>query len=214
VSLIEFWNCLHESGDLRVDAPGNDQSAADEAALCAGIEQVEAHWRLELAGEPPALLLPVAVWATQTMYRACQFLVYREVDPQTVTAALAIASGLPSTTPDVCYSADLALRVLPDVLALAKAASPDDPLVTALREIARRWPLSSVGEPLAGADVSPFIDHRALRQLYADRIIARGDASRLDDPRVAQSVREALGAHAADLAPAAVVSALMGEPRE
>src|SRR5437867_9387461 len=151
VSLIEFWNNLHESGDLRVDAPGGAESAADEAALRAGIAQVEAHWRLELAGEPAPRVMPVAVWAAQTIYRACQFLVYREIDPQAASEALAIACPLPPTSPEICYSADLALRVLPDVLTLARAASPDDPLVAALREIARRWPLSSVGEPFAGA---------------------------------------------------------------
>ena len=97
--MIEFWNNLHESGDLRVDAPGGAESAADEAALRAGIAQVEAHWRLELAGEPPPLVMPVAVWAAQTIYRACQFLVYREVDPQAASEALAIACPLPPTSP-------------------------------------------------------------------------------------------------------------------
>jgi hypothetical protein len=105
-------------------------------------------------------------------------------------------------SPEVCYSTDLALRVLPQLLALARGVALDDPLVIGLNTLAHDWPLSSVGVPeVTNVDESPFIDHPTLRRLYADRIIERRDVSRLTDPRVVAAVREALGAHAADLAP-------------
>jgi hypothetical protein len=74
--------------------------------------------------------------------------------------------------------------------------------VTGLTELARRWPLSSVGvKGLEGLDVSSFVGDPALLQLYVDRIIERADQSRLTDPRVNEAVRTALGGYP-ELAPA------------
>jgi hypothetical protein len=100
--------------------------------------------------------------------------------------------GNPS--PSVCYSADLSLRHLPDLLSLARGIAADDPLVGGMTSLARAWPLSSVGVPgIEGVDASPFLPHPALRQLYVDRIIDRADGSRLADPAVREAVREAVG---------------------
>jgi hypothetical protein len=53
-----------------------------------------------------------------------------------------------------------------------------------------------VGAPLTEVgDVSPFIEHPSLRRLYADRIIERGDLTRLNDVSAAEAVREALGGY-------------------
>jgi MoxR-vWA-beta-propeller ternary system domain bpX4 len=214
VSLIEFWNTIHDNGQLLVDPPtGAPSDKGDEPALCEAIEQVEAQWRLDLAHEPPTLILPVALWSIGTMYRGCQCLVYREMDPEMVAAALATESPLPPDTPDACYSADLGLRVLPDVLALARAASPDDPLVQGLREIGRRWPLSSVGvePPIDGPlELAGFIDHASLRRLYADRVLARRDSSRASDERVKAEIRAILGAHAQQLTTSTMRTAIYG----
>jgi hypothetical protein len=227
VSIVDFWNTIHESGDLLVAPPGGPSAATGavdaDAPLRAAVERVEADWRMELAFDPPTLIPAVALWAVELIYQACQCMVYREIDPDSMAAALAVPCPLPpqgAQAADVCYSADLGLRVLPDVLALARAVSPDDPLVLALREIARRWPLSSVGvqPPLESPpplDVLAFINHPSLRRLYADRIIARGDASRLpDDDRVRAEVRAALGAHARELASSALATAVYGAERE
>ena len=221
MSLLDFWNTIHESGQFRVEPPmagGRGKvGAAEDRALADAVVQVEAQWRLELAFEPPNLVLPVALWSIGAMHRACQCLVYREVDPEKVAAALAVNSPLPPESPGACYSADLGLRVLPDVLALARGTSPDDPLVHGLREIGHRWPLSSVGvEPSIddgehGArplDLSGFIDHPSLRRLYADRVLARRDVSRLADERVKAEVRAILGAHATELTSSAMRAAV------
>jgi hypothetical protein len=63
--------------------------------------------------------------------------------------------------------------------------------------LAMGWPLSSVGVPgLASVelDVPMFWDDLCLRQLYVDRVIARGDTSRLNRPEVRLAVMAALGA--------------------
>ena len=124
----------------------------------------------------------------------------REVDAASVQQALAAPCPRPPSA-SVCYSADLSLRYLPDLLSLARGIAPDDPLVAGLTALARAWPLSSVGVAgMEDLDVSAFVDHPSLRQLYVDRIIERGDVSRLKHPAVRAAVGEALGAYP-DLAP-------------
>ena len=214
MSTTRFFHQLHEGGDVLV-GPLSDEpppSPVGEDDLVAAIASTEVAWRAELAMEPPPLVMPAAVWGVKLMYQACQFLVHREVEPARVAATLAAPCPAP-VSDAVSYSADIGLRVLPDVLTLARAASPTDPLVVALQELATRWPLSSVGTSVAQADdISPFIEHPSLRRLYADRIIERGDATRLSDVRAAEAVREALGGYP-EIAPRQLASALskMGE---
>ncbi len=191
MAVVEFFSTLHETGHGVVER----DERFDAAPLEDAIRATDADWRLELAYEPPALVMPVAVWAVSLAYRAAQLLVYRDIDAKTVERDLAKpAPAKPSA--DACYSADLGLRVLPDLIRLARALADDDPLVTGLMKIARAWPLSSVGVAgVSDVDVDPFIDHPSLRRLYADRIVERRDASRLGAPRVRAAVREAIGAH-------------------
>ena len=211
MSVVDCWSALFEGGNVRVDPPGAAGAAGiDERALADAIVRVEADRRMELAGDAPALVLPVATWAAQLVYAACQFLVYREVDPQMVSEGLSRPCPA-AKSPAVCYSVDIAMRVLPELLRIARAASPEDVLVQSLKNLAREWPLSSVGEPVEEADVSPFIEHPSLRQLYADRIIASADATRLTDARVREAVRATIGAYP-KLAAASIVAA-MGESK-
>ena len=94
------------------------------------------------------------------------------------------------------YSADLSLRFLPDAWRLARDASESDPLVSFLLKTANRWPLSSVGiSSTSISSVDGFATDPSLLALYVDRIIERRDNSRLDDPRVRESIRRAVGAH-------------------
>jgi hypothetical protein len=126
--------------------------------------------------------------------------VNRDANETDVRAAL--ADPRPGPTATAHYSVDLVFRFLPDLIALARRVSQDDPLVEALRNLIAPWPLASVGmSDIPVADIEPIIGHPCLRQLYVDRILARGDVARLDDPRVQEAVREALGA-CPELAPA------------
>ena len=87
-------------------------------------------------------------------------------------------------------------------MSLARGISEDDPLVVELLKLCRDWPLSSVGARGVGeVDASAILAEPCLRRLYADRVVERGDASRLQDPRVAEAVREGVGGFPA-LAPA------------
>ncbi len=190
----QFLDELLSHGRVRVSAEADE---ADPAAVAVA----DAAARAELAGEGPPLSAPVAAWAARVLEAGCRFLVYRAHDEPAIAAA--VGEPCPEVpSPSASYSADLFLRHLPDVVRLARGLAADDPLVTHLTALGRRWPLSSVG--LAGvgdADVGPFVGHPALLRLYADRIIAHADAGRLGPAAVRQAVRDAVGGFAADLAP-------------
>lgn len=193
---MEFVSSLLERGVVRVSAP--PEAPRDWRAAIAELDHLA---RAEVAFDPPPLVEPAAAWGLSMLYRSCQFLTCREVDAETVRRAL--AEPCPEAPkPAVCYSVDLALRYLPDLMSLARGIAPDDPLVESLLGLASAWPLSSVGiKGVSNIGTAAFIVDRSLRQLYVDRIIERADVSRLDDPRVRESVRAALG-HFPELAPA------------
>ncbi|HTL28051.1 MAG TPA: hypothetical protein VL282_02470 [Tepidisphaeraceae bacterium] len=188
MSIQQFWDQLHEGGRVTVA----DALPIESKDLARAIEETDAVWRLELAFDPPALVMHAATWAALRIYRACQFLVYREIDAETVARDLKMACP-DAPSPAVCYSVDLAFRALPDLSNLARAISPEDVLAKGIAELGRQWPLSSVGmQDIGDVDADPFIEDRSLRQLYVDRIIERQDVSRLKDERVKRAVRGAL----------------------
>jgi hypothetical protein len=104
--------------------------------------------------------------------------------------------------PETDWSADLVFRHLPKLFELARHLSNGDPLVRQMKRVAADWPLSSVGIPgLENLQLGSFIGHAALSRIYADRIIAAGDITRLGDPQVDDLLRADLGFHR-ELAPA------------
>jgi hypothetical protein len=189
MSAVQFVQSLLDTGRVKVPPGSEPLDDVDEA-----VAELDRAARTDVAFEPPAIALPAGAWALTTVYRAAQALVFREIDADAVRQMLAVPCPLPPS-PAVHYSADLCLRYLPDLLALARGIAPDDPLVTGLVALARAWPLSSVGVAGAGeADPSPFLDHPSLRRLYVDRIIERSDTSRLAHPATRAAVRETVGA--------------------
>ena len=193
MSVTEFVNSLLETGRVRVPAPGAGPAAPLEG-LDDGVAALDRVARPQLAFDPPPLSPAVAGWALTVLYRACQALVYREMDARQVAEALARPCPQPPS-PATSYAADLSFRYLPDVIALARGIAPQDPLVEGLTLLSKQWPLSSVGVTGVGdvVDVTPFFSDASLRQLYVDRIIEKSDASRLNDPIVRDAVRESLG---------------------
>lgn len=202
MSATDFVHNLFDAGRVRVSSWQELPADFDDA-----VRVLDEAARPGLAYEPPALEPRSAVWALRLTYRAAQALIYREIDGDEVRQIL--AEPCPSSpAPAVCFSVDLSFCLLPDLISLARGLSEDDPLVTSLLSLAARWPLSSVGvKGLPAVDPSAFLADRSLRRLYADRVIEKADASRLDDPAARQAVREALGAFGA-LAPAGILERL------
>lgn len=190
--LLEFTQALWSGGELVLStnlAPANDDLKSSVHAL----RTLELQYRQGLPGETPAVSDVSAEWALVGLYRACQFLVYRELPEELLRRDL-VRPCPEAPSPVVCYSVDLSFRFLPDLMRLARAASSSDPLVECLKAWAADWPLSSVGIlDVTPRSIDAIVDDPTLRTLYVDRILAAQDRSRLTDERVAQAVQTALG---------------------
>lgn len=195
MSATNFVHDLLESGRVRVPA---ELRAPDD--LEAAVQALDESLRPEMPFDAPVLVRDCATWALTLLLRACQFFTYRAIDEETVRRELSVPCPRKATA-DVCYSVDLPFRFIPDLLALARGIAPGDPLVECLMALARDWPLSSVGvKDVGDVDVRPFIRHPSLRQLYADRIIERGDVARINSDHVREALAESIG-HFPQLAP-------------
>lgn len=190
-SLIEEGRALVSPGPLA------ENSDNGHAALTQLNELADA----ELGLAPPPFSSAAALWAARLIYHLCQFTVCRDISAEQINSVCGVPC--PETRgPETDWSADLTLRHLPKIFQLARHLSQADPLIQNLKQIATAWPLSSVGIPgLEISQIESFIKHPTLRRLYADRIVATEDTSRLTDPRVVAMLRADLGIHH-ELAPA------------
>ena len=206
MTVARFVESLFKEGRVRVgESVGRDgqlrQPTADDLQETKAIlKEFELSYRADLSGDPPAVSDKALLWGAVTTFYASSFLAYRDAGEDAIRLALSVPCP-EASSPSVCYSVDLTLRFLPDLFRLARATSPHDPLVSVLTELARRWPLSSVGiasvEPV---DVTSFLDSACLLQLYIDRIIATKDRSRLNEPLIRDKIRAVIGLHS-ELAP-------------
>jgi len=196
-SLGSFVHALANDG--RIVVSSEPIAAPDESALTE-LAELNQRAQSELAGEPPGFSSETALWAANLLYQICQFVVCRDIGEGQIAAAFANECST-ARGPDTDWSADLLFRHLPGLIRLAQQLSNGDPLVQELKKVATAWPLSSVGVPeLVELNLDTFIAHPALARLYADRIVAAADTSRLGDPRVDDLLRADLGIHR-ELAP-------------
>lgn len=195
--LADFLKSLTADGRALVSARPLGPDSGEALALLVERDQVA---RQELAMDPPPFSALTALWAARLLYRFCQFTVCRDVSAEQIAAEVRVPVPEPRS-PAVDWSADLTLRHLPKLFQLARHFSPADPLVEHLKALAAAWPLSSVGLPgVEPASLESFVSHRALRRLYADRIVAADDRGRLGHPAVDDLLRADVGIHR-DLAP-------------
>jgi hypothetical protein len=192
MSLTAFLNELLTDGRVRVGVAG-DVAEPDRLEAEQNLANVERQSRLDLPGEPPPLSAPAAIWAATTFREACRFVAFRDLDPVAM-GVLAQRPNLSADPPSIHYSVDLTFRFLPDVICQARTASEQDPLVAHLLQLAREWPLSSVGiAGVADVNVDAVVGHPCLLRMYADRIIVARDWTRLSSPRVREAVQCAVG---------------------
>jgi hypothetical protein len=195
--LASFLESLLTEG---VAAVSTEPLRDDASAALAVLRRMDEVARAELGLEAPPCSREAALWAARLFYHLCQFTVCRDIGEEQIKAECGVPCPVPRN-PATDWSADLTLRHLPQVFQMARHLGPTDPLVGQLQKIAGAWPLSSVGIPgvnIVGPD--SFVEQPALRRLYADRIIAAGDTSRLGDVRVDDLLRADAGVHR-DLAP-------------
>jgi hypothetical protein len=192
-----FLKWLAEEGRAVVTSEPLSANSGDALFV---LRQLEELARDEIALESSAFSAEAALWAARLTYQLCQFTVYRDIGKEQIEAACSVPCP-EIRCPETDWSADLTLRHLPKIFQLACHLSQADPLVHNIKKIAAAWPLSSVGIPgLVIPQIESFIEHPTLRRLYADRIVASEDASRLGDPRVESMLRADFGIHQ-ELAP-------------
>lgn len=196
MSLTAFLRQLFDHGRVTVDLA--DVQQADARELESLLRELDAGYREHLVPGLPPLETAAAGWSARMLYLAAQVLVFRDLEHDLLLPALRAAPL--GTEASEQFGADLCLRFLPDLLRLTRAASASDPLVTSLLELAADWPLSSVGisgvslSPQGRARVQAMTRDAAVWQLYIDRVLQTGDASRLVDPATKAAVRAAVGA--------------------
>ncbi len=179
-------------------------SAIDDVDALPMLRELDRCVRDELALDLPAFSPNVALWAARLLYQLCRCVVCRDIPEEQIKAMCSIPCPEPRG-PETDWSADLTLHYLPKVFLLARHLSSADPLVAQIKKIAEEWPLSSVG--VAGLEkpgLDSFIGHPALRRIYADRILAAADTSRLGDARIDDLLRADIGIHrelASEIAP-------------
>jgi hypothetical protein len=172
-SLADFLSRLLREGRVAFDRPPAPAGQPDDgAAAVAALREAFRIRALEVAGPPIEFDTGVAVAAAEAVRQACWALVSRDAPPELVARLVAMPGRPRSASGHL--SADLTLLYLPGVYRRARRIDPGDPLVSALREIFRAWPLSGV---LAGLEEGPaeppdLAGHPGLMLLYAERLAA------------------------------------------
>jgi hypothetical protein len=195
MSLSAFLMAVFEHGRVEVPPLDANSHEGDLDRVRSMLEARAQSLALGIPYESPTLAMEAAVWAAQKLFQASQLAVYRELDAAAINQLL--SANCPAAPPaSRHWSVDLTFVFLPDLILVSRSASEHDPLVAHLLSWATEWPLSSVG--VAGVrprNVHEIATHSGLLQLYVDRILAKKDASRLDDEKIRAAVYRSLGAY-------------------
>jgi len=194
-----FLQSLHGDGRLTMPAKWKRVPSTSKRDFDAEVERLDKAAREVAPVSMPSLHIEVTAWAARLFYGASFAVVHREVDEKFVAEKL--GEALPTDSASIAsaaYSADLVFRFLPDLHQKAKLLASDDPLTQRLEEVGASWPLSSVGMDLGDRLISQnhlgFADSPAMLTVYAERILAAGDRSRVGlDERIDRALRVALG---------------------
>lgn len=193
MSLFNFLYQLWNSGRVEVSAH-KDALGSEERKVRTFLRGLSQEREPDLPFKAPPLNDDAALWAALKLYRGAQFMVFLDADEALIRSELGEACPSHDSPTSLAYSVDLSFQFLGDLLFLAQKNKDRPFLVDALRTLAARWPLSSVGIPdTAPSSALEFLENPCLKQLYVDRIIARSDASRLTSPKVRDAVKAALG---------------------
>lgn len=196
--LAVFLLSLVNDGRAAISAHPNQSDDADALPL---LQQLDSIAREELALQLPALSPAAALWGARLCHQLCRFVVLRDIGEDQIQAVCAVPC--PETrSPQTDWSVDLTLHHLPRLFQLARQLANADPLIIHMKQIAATWPLSSAGiHELENMQLEQVKRDPSLLRLYADRLTAAGDTSRLGDPIVDDLLRSDLGIHH-QLAPA------------
>ncbi|MBN2710980.1 MAG: hypothetical protein JXR97_00900 [Planctomycetes bacterium] len=175
--LLQLLTQLREGGHVII--PDDDHTSALRTdGVIEELRQLDKTERLNSSEKLPEVNYEIASSALLLIYRACQFIVYRDIPEQSIRSAFR-ASPSPDGTAVRIWSVDIAFRYIPGLIKMAKGLNPDDPLVEELKTLATTWPFSSVGVKLdKDPEISAILGNPGLCRMYIDRIVERNDSNR------------------------------------
>jgi hypothetical protein len=167
--VVEFLERLLYDGEAVMHAPpvfSPELKPRIERAL----ESAYSDYRRTVAGPPLSFDRETAYAVAQFLSLACWLLVCDEADAKDAIPLL--QAPRVSERAEAQLSADLTLRFLDSVYRRARMRAVGDPLVVAVVEVLRRWPLSGALAPIEEPPLGDlrFQDHHGLQLLYAERL--------------------------------------------
>ena len=102
-------------------------------------------------------------------------------------------------SPESHFSADLALRSLPDLFALINRTNHEDCLAVLLKKLAGEVPLSSVGMELEISPEAVVLRHEGLRQFLVERALRKKCRTSFQSPVLRVIASRKLGRYSDDL---------------
>lgn len=141
----------------------------------------------------PPFNADAALWAAKITYTSCQLILFRE-NKETELPLLLPAYHL-VVDAGAILSADLCLRFLPQVVLQTRRIDPDDILISEIERHLQQWHYSSIGyskDVVITADDEIF-KNDCLKQLYADRVVAKKDTARAMQLPLRDKIRADMG---------------------
>lgn len=195
-ALSPFLKDLFLKGNPKVE-PGPhvpDSNADCELLLNQAYKRDSWHF----PGPQPPFDVEVAARTATWFYTAAMVYADRSMTGE-ISSGLLRPFEVEAADASVHYSADIVLRHLPALHELATGLAEGDPVLVSLREMAWRWPLSSVGikkpADLGYPDLSAIRSHPGLWRFFQDRVISTIDSDSLRDGTTRTATRNSLGLH-------------------
>ena len=134
-----------------------------------------------------------ALWAAETVYYACQFILFRENDADKLedffpTFQFEISSS-------TILSVDLCFRFLPDMLRQLSLIDSEDSLIPILEKYLKTWHFSGINYSLnfKEVDLNIIFTNPCLQQLYLNRITTYKNIHLAKTPKINQLLKANFG---------------------
>jgi hypothetical protein len=149
--------------------------------------------KISLPFQPPPFDGAAALWGAQTIYVACQLMLYRENKASDIETLLPIYKN--EITPAAIFSADLTLRFLPSLIRHLNLIDPDDPLINNLENHLITWHYSGINYPLPieKLEMKNIVHNNCLFQSYIDRVIESKRIPLANHPELQEGIHASLG---------------------
>lgn len=179
---LDFCQNLLLQGVVELDLSQSNETMTPEL-LYQLIIQVDKRLRADAPDHAPTLDLQASHWSLAIIHWGCRILVNR-FESNTSLPPTLVESEPSGQSPEHHWSVDIGLRFLSDLIRKATTASADDQLVQVLKQLATRWPYSSVGTEVAWDDarVNNILNNRSLTLSLLDRIHERKDTYHAQHP--------------------------------